>query len=84
MANTVITLDGLSVTIESAGEGMDRTMTATIDYTKEGDTEVHRIVLPPVTHDELRHLLRSVLGEIEGAEHQSLIESNPFTVSLIE
>ena len=82
MADFTFTLTKLSVHCVSSGDGMSRKMTATVSFTKGGET--FDVVMPDMLHDEMRDVMNQVQYALSVETYPSgLAEGEDFTVELI-
>ena len=82
MADYEFTLTQLSVTVASSGEEGSEQMTATIDFTKAGET--FKVTLPDMLHDKLRRILAQLMRSVSVEAHAAtLTEAENFTTDLI-
>lgn len=82
MADHEFIVTKLSVNIASTGVGSARKMTATINFTKAGQT--FSVILPGMLHDEVRHFVAQFARDISPEPYPAILAgSGNFTTALI-
>ncbi len=82
MADHEFTLSKLSVNFSRSNEGANRKTAIVVNFTAADET--WEITLPPMLHDELRHLISQFQREISNEREAALLSgSDNFTVVLL-